>query len=207
MAYSLREGISTWPYTVYDYTTISSSPEIEQYPLPIIKSPFIGLFEIHSVLFSIFPTIFLEIMTLFLSQSQHHKFKIIGSLLLASIATSAKKESSLLLWKSLFPVSNTMCELRSGRVWLRVLLLGIFINAKKSYTALLPSSPTLLKITAPFFFCLQCNLTSHLSTKHNSIERCVYITWNTIKHDEVFLKSFANEWLWYSQSTLCSPAG
>lgn len=146
-------------------------------------------------------------MKLFLSQSQHHKLKIIGSFLLASIATSTKKESSLLLWKSLLPVSNTMCELRSWRVWLRVLLLGTLINAKKSYTALLPSSPTLFKTTALFFFCLQCNLTSHLSTEHNSAERYVYITWNTIKHDEVFLKSFANEWLWYSQSALGSPAG
>lgn len=81
------------------------------------------------------------------------------------------------------------------------LYLYVLINDIKS-----SSSPTLFKITVFFFFCLQCNLTSYLNTEHNSIERCVYTTWNTIKHDEVFLKSLANEWLQYSQGALYSPA-
>ena len=75
------------------------------------------------------------------------------------------------------------------------LYLYVLINDIKS-----SSSPTLFKITVFFFFCLQCFLTSYLNTEYNSLDRYVYITWNTI------LKSLANEWLQYSQGALYSPA-
>lgn len=75
------------------------------------------------------------------------------------------------------------------------LYLYVLINDIKS-----SSSPILFKITVFFFFCLQRFLTSYLNTEYNSLDRYVYITWNTI------LKSLANEWLQYSQGALYSPA-
>ena len=75
------------------------------------------------------------------------------------------------------------------------LYLYVLINDIKS-----SSSPILFKITVFFFFCLQRFLTFYLNTEYNSLDRYVYITWNTI------LKSLANEWLQYSQGALYSPA-
>lgn len=170
-----------------------------------VTTEFFILFGIHSVFYQVFSHYLLEI----LESCSYNSFSL--HITIPQIK-NCQIQSCQLVWKpgtmKAYSITgeryifNFQIPCMSYRA--QGLVQGFYIYAFLLMTKFLSSSPTPFKITVLFSFCLQRNLTSHLNVEHNSIERCVYITYNTIKHDEVFLKSFANEWLQYSQGALFS---